>query len=380
LIFPFWSMVMLIWSKLQLDRWLENSLGRLNVELRGSLAAMPIGDVGVRSDATSSSREDGDEGEGRGATDRPGDQAGEDLLVGVEGAVVRLSGFVTEHQESFKKVWSKECRVMIQASTVFLWVSCVLAIGITAGMFWLYLRNHMEGAHRSSANHFAACMGVGLLVPAAIGISQGALCCTVPADGSQSDEFEDCIEAPPHLAVSLSGPPQTTAEERESGVLGRMVAAAVGAVSASRPASSSTSLAQPGRPTHLPNGDEDSGRLRMAGRRILQAVRRSGSAAAAVARRPPSLEDAAPPGGVGSPRCWAMRSSPESARPRLADGWARMDDEGGLCLAECSDSSRCTQAPSSSAASRPRPSDDKSAPLALSVDDVGDRLWMDVEV
>ena len=31
----------------------------------------------------------------------------------------------------------------ISAATVFLWVSCVLAILITAGMFWLFLQNHM---------------------------------------------------------------------------------------------------------------------------------------------------------------------------------------------------------------------------------------------
>lgn len=42
--------------------------------------------------------------------------------------------------------------VMIQASTVFLWVSCVLAIGITAGMFWLYLRNHMEAGREALAS------------------------------------------------------------------------------------------------------------------------------------------------------------------------------------------------------------------------------------
>ncbi|CAK9049524.1 unnamed protein product [Durusdinium trenchii] len=132
LILPFWGIVLLIWSKLQLDHWLENSIGRLNVELRQSLSA----DVNVES---------------------LGDREGTELLERVEGAVTRLSSFVVEHQESFKRVWNQECRFMISAATVFLWVSCVLAILITAGMFWLFLQNHMTDQHRHAATHFALC-------------------------------------------------------------------------------------------------------------------------------------------------------------------------------------------------------------------------------
>ncbi|CAE7706243.1 unnamed protein product [Symbiodinium sp. CCMP2592] len=150
LILPFWGIVMLIWSKLQLDHWLETSIGRLNVELRLSLSA-------------DFSQETAN---GEGLQDRDGSQ----LLEKVEGAVTRLGTFVVEHQESFKRVWNKECRFMISAATVFLWVSCILAILITSGMFWLFLQNHMEGQHRHASSHFALCTLSGLLAPAFYGL------------------------------------------------------------------------------------------------------------------------------------------------------------------------------------------------------------------
>jgi len=199
LILPFWGIVMLIWSKLQLDHWLENSIGRLNVELRLSLSA----DFSNVETANGSSQ------------DRDGSQ----LLERVEGAVTRLGAFVVEHQESFKRVWNKECRFMISAATVFLWVSCILAILITSGMFWLFLQNHMEGQHRHASSHFALCTISGLLAPAGYGIwfrlvcgsrahrassggvgqrSRGGL-------GTNNEVFEDCIEPLPSDAAA-TGP------------------------------------------------------------------------------------------------------------------------------------------------------------------------------
>ncbi|CAJ1375226.1 unnamed protein product [Effrenium voratum] len=166
LILPFWGTLRLIWSKLQLDHWLENSIGRLNVELRRSLSA--------DSNCTEPSE------------DRDGTQ----LLDKVEGAVTRLSTFVVEHQESFKKVWNQECRFMISAATVFLWGSCILAILITSGMFWLFLQNHMAGQHRHAASHFALCTLSGLIAPVFYGLWYRLSCARRPS----VDIFEDCIE------------------------------------------------------------------------------------------------------------------------------------------------------------------------------------------
>eukprot|EP00434_Breviolum_minutum_P028211 symbB.v1.2.024957.t1/scaffold2364.1/size162346/4 len=135
------------------------------------------------------------------------DREGSQLLERVEGAVTRLSSFVVEHQESFKRVWNQECRFMISAATVFLWVSCVLAILITAGMFWLFLQNHMAGQHRHAATHFALCtLGTvcGLMMPLFYGLWFRLTC----RDDSKlrrtehetGPTFEDCIEPPENLA------------------------------------------------------------------------------------------------------------------------------------------------------------------------------------
>lgn len=50
----------------------------------------------------------------------------------------------------------------ISAATVFLWVSCVLAILITAGMFWLFLQNHMVGLGCNREVEESACILWGL--------------------------------------------------------------------------------------------------------------------------------------------------------------------------------------------------------------------------
>ncbi|CAK8993422.1 unnamed protein product [Durusdinium trenchii] len=174
LILPFWGIVLLIWSKLQLDHWLESLSADVNVESLG-------------------------------------DREGTELLERVEGAVTRLSSFVVEHQESFKRVWNQECRFMISAATVFLWVSCVLAILITAGMFWLFLQNHMTDQHRHAATHFALCTILGLLAPVAYGLYfrlpwplRGPQGGHLHGRTVESPTFEDCIEPPEGQTLSVS--------------------------------------------------------------------------------------------------------------------------------------------------------------------------------
>eukprot|EP00913_Durusdinium_trenchii_P024843 g23318.t1 len=147
-----------------------------------------------------------------------GDREGTELLERVEGAVTRLSSFVVEHQESFKRVWNQECRFMshgckrlISAATVFLWVSCVLAILITAGMFWLFLQNHMTDQHRHAATHFALCTILGLLAPVAYGLYfrlpwplRGPQGGHLHGRTVESPTFEDCIEPPEGQTLSVS--------------------------------------------------------------------------------------------------------------------------------------------------------------------------------
>merc|ERR550532_284936 len=54
---------------------------------------------------------------------------------------------------------------MITASTVCLWLSCGAAVVIAALMFWSFLADHLQGAQRSAATHFAICILLGLLAP-----------------------------------------------------------------------------------------------------------------------------------------------------------------------------------------------------------------------
>lgn len=324
---------MLIWSKLQLDRWLETSLGRLNLELRGSLSAMP--GCSEPSDALPP----GGAGDSRGGGDgnaaaAQNDRLQQDLLERVEGAVSRLSGFVVEHQDSFKRVWSAECRLMLKAATVFLWMACVLAIGITAGMFWLFLQNNMEGEHRSASTHFAVCTLCGLIAPALYVLVAGGLSCNAPEDPPlPAEAFEDCIEAPPSLESPRGGQGATGAER---GILWRL------------------GLPQfsPGAAGAGGGGGERRGsvQLRALGRRLVQAARWPGARAAAL--QPPlgdGLREGLTCGGAdgGGGAGEALRESLRGLDPGgagvaggghgggyLDTGWARMDDEGGLCMTE----------------------------------------------
>lgn len=181
---------MLIWSKLQLDQWLETSLGRLNLELRSSLSSQK-GSEHMEESAV-----------GTGLAD---DILGHELLVKVEDSVNRLSSFVFEQQASFKQVWDKECRSMITAATIFLFVSSALAIAITAGMFWLFLKNHMENTHKAASTHFAVCTLCGLFAPLIYASVVSVFCKT--SERRQlvcADDFQDCIECPANMVEGMT--------------------------------------------------------------------------------------------------------------------------------------------------------------------------------
>merc|ERR1719362_562272 len=122
LILPFWCILMLLWCKLKLDGWLKLSVRRLNTELRGTLSSSAFYTV---------------------------DQAFEEME-SVEQAIHRLGNFVCEHQDNFAQIWRGECSGMIWAATTLLWVNVVVAVSITAGMFWMFVMNNLE-EHRGSA-------------------------------------------------------------------------------------------------------------------------------------------------------------------------------------------------------------------------------------
>merc|ERR1719203_81400 len=99
---------------------------------------------------------------------------------------------------------------MIRAATIFLWVSAVVAIVITAGMFWLFLENHMHGEHRSAAAHFAVVMICGLIAPAVYSLWRWRLLWRLLGlcrrEEPPAETFEDCVElSGPLLNVAAPG-------------------------------------------------------------------------------------------------------------------------------------------------------------------------------
>lgn len=171
LILPFWCILMLLWCKLQLDRWMELSVRHLNGELRNTL--QPNSSFGEQLSLSSL------------------DAAVSRELEAVEQAVTRLGGFVVDHQDRFAQVWTGECDNMVRASTNFLWVNAVLAVSITSGMFWMFLRNKLASYSRL-AMHFMILVSVGLLAPLGYYIGRGR---RHPAlGGVTSDEYVSCSD------------------------------------------------------------------------------------------------------------------------------------------------------------------------------------------
>jgi len=143
LILPFWCILMLLWCKLRLDNWLEKSVRRLNTELRTTLSSEGFFDEDPASLSDAADRE----------------------LEFVEQTISRLGSFVVDHQDRFAKVWRGECDSMIHATTNLLWVNAVVAVVITAGMFWMFLRNHLE-EHQEVAANFLTLVMAGIMAPA----------------------------------------------------------------------------------------------------------------------------------------------------------------------------------------------------------------------
>jgi len=141
LVLPFWCIMMLIWCKLRLDSWLRKSVHPLNRELRETLA----GDVSYVCGGHSI------------------EETAELEMECMEQAVERLHSFVEEHQDAFAEIWTGECEAMMKMTTTFLWVNAVVAVTITAGMFWMFLSNHLDTPFVADA--FVAMVGGGMLFP-----------------------------------------------------------------------------------------------------------------------------------------------------------------------------------------------------------------------
>jgi len=178
LILPFWCMVMSIWCKLQLDKWLEQCLGRVNHELRAALraktfyAALDPRITASKSKKAATESDHEDEAAAREAA---------------RAFVEQLGEFMAEYQRRFSRLWGRECGTMVRASSFLLWVSASVAVLLTSLMFWLLLANH---GPPGTSYVFFTLMTVGLLMPAVYALTN---CCTRKGTGDQDQNlFESC--------------------------------------------------------------------------------------------------------------------------------------------------------------------------------------------
>jgi len=140
LVLPFWSILMIIRCKLKLDGWLEFSLANLNQERRMTVAGSP-------------------------AELLPDKDAGEAMHQEMEQVVSHLGGFIVEYQDHFARVWSVECKGLVDTATALLWLSAVNAIALTALMIWIWMVNR-PGEQTAAPYIFAMVIFVGFSVPA----------------------------------------------------------------------------------------------------------------------------------------------------------------------------------------------------------------------
>lgn len=137
LILPFWSILMLILTKLRLDRWLKGVISKLTVEsILGRGTQQDLGPLSNLGDA--------------------------ELMDEAEATVDCIT---FDYAQSFKRVWGTECDWMIWLSVQLLWLSCAIAILITGGMFWLYLVDNMESTHHHIGTLFMGVIAAGLSLP-----------------------------------------------------------------------------------------------------------------------------------------------------------------------------------------------------------------------
>merc|ERR1712083_1264850 len=114
---PFWSVVSSIWCKLQLDHWLEMSIGRLNQQFRSTLWNHNF-------------------------TDDTQDEA--EMERTVQLYIESLGKFVVEYQWHFNQLWTNECGLLMKFTSRSLWLSAFLAVSLTALMFGLWLANRAD--------------------------------------------------------------------------------------------------------------------------------------------------------------------------------------------------------------------------------------------
>eukprot|EP00929_Paragymnodinium_shiwhaense_P045211 TRINITY_DN23127_c0_g1_i1.p1 TRINITY_DN23127_c0_g1~~TRINITY_DN23127_c0_g1_i1.p1 ORF type:complete len:354 (+),score=63.10 TRINITY_DN23127_c0_g1_i1:107-1168(+) len=144
LIMPFWSLLLLLRCKIQLDDWLSNTLEQLQ-EIRREIIAIDMPSM-----------------EGRGNSM---DNAAERCAELQEEIVKKLGSFIVDYQDLFNDLWEGRCASLMYYATRMLIWSTIVAVALVGFMFWLYLSNRRGDDMLHSNRHFAVLMVAALLIP-----------------------------------------------------------------------------------------------------------------------------------------------------------------------------------------------------------------------
>jgi len=142
LVFPFWSILMLIRSKLKLHGWLDRSFASLNQERRLTIEASNQTDSGMAINEEQAHRE-------------------------VEQVVSRLGRFIVVYQDQFANIWNIECGGLVRTATALLWMTTSMAVLLVSLMFWMFLINQ---GWKFAPTHFVVVNLIGFVVPCIFGV------------------------------------------------------------------------------------------------------------------------------------------------------------------------------------------------------------------
>mmetsp|Transcript_49929 Transcript_49929/g.99095 ORF Transcript_49929/g.99095 Transcript_49929/m.99095 type:complete len:340 (-) Transcript_49929:11-1030(-) len=191
LILPFWSLMLLLWCKAELDNWLHQTLDWLQ-QLRRCLFRQlaPTAQTG-------------------GST---GSATVESNGSGPEEAVVTLGGFIVHYQDLFMDLWNRRCAPLVLWATRLLWLSVFVSVALVAGTFWVFLADR-EGEQHSAHLHFLWVVLLGILLPAGCSVYEWCREWRPSSTAARGSALRSCMR------VSQTSPELETVTRRQSHAL-----------------------------------------------------------------------------------------------------------------------------------------------------------------
>lgn len=151
LVMPFWSLLLLLHCKMQLESWLQLSLNELQAARRTILGAISVTCTSPSAAATPQG---------------PCTQSGSVNVAEHEEAIAIMRNFMVSCQELFNEQWGTRCSPLVWWATLLLWCSIVASLVLISLMVWLYMERNNGAVHENHIQ-FAFIIGLGLVVPPA---------------------------------------------------------------------------------------------------------------------------------------------------------------------------------------------------------------------